>query len=108
MPRVFYRVTRSNPPTLQDFSSNFLIGRTLANPTPERVRLWKGISVFETEEQAREKAKAVPQVGRFIARIDFTNAPQIIAEPTLGAGHYTVWGAPDELLRCWAPPVSDV
>ena len=108
MSRVFFRVTRSNPPTALDFTSNFTIGRGLANPTPERVHLWRGISVFDSEELARKKARTVPQIGGYIVRLEVGDNSGIVSMPTFGKGHYTLWGAVEHIARCWVPPACDV
>lgn len=108
MSRVFFRVTRSDPPALADFTSNHALGRILPNPSAERIKVWQGISVFESEELARRKARSVPQIGQFIARLEIEDESGIESMPTFSKGHYTLWGLPEEILECWIPPVSEV
>ena len=105
--RVFYRVVRSNPPTLVDLTSNRALGRVLRDPNPERQRLWDGISVSATEAQARNRAIDYPAMGRWIARLEIPDGAPISAERTLpnSRGHHTLWGEPAELLRCVADVV---
>jgi hypothetical protein len=65
------------------------------------VRLWEGLSVFETLEQARQKASAFPAQGDFIATIVIPDDSRITYERTgKSEGHYTLWGAAHDLLRC--------
>ena len=100
--RVFYRVVRSNPPTLADFTANRALDRVLRDPNPERQRLWAGISVNATEAQARNREIDYPAMGRWIARLDIPDDVPIRAERTLpnSRGHHTLWGEPAHLLRC--------
>ena len=102
--RVFYRVVRSDPPTLADFTSNRALGRVLRDPNPERQRLWDGISVNATEAQARNRATDYPAMGRWVARLEIPDDAPVRAEPTLpnSRGHHTLWGDPAALLRCVA------
>lgn len=107
--RTFYRVTRSDPPTYRDSTSFAMLGRPLANPTPERLRRWQGLSVFTTIEQAREKARHAPLMGSFIARLEIRPDESIRVERTTSsAGHFTIWGTPDDIIACWIPPVVPV
>ncbi len=48
--------------------------------------------------QARRKARAFPAIGAFIAEVEIPEDARVVIERTRGAGHYTVWGNPSELL----------
>jgi hypothetical protein len=98
----FYRIVRSSPPTLQDFTSNSALGRVLRDPDPERQHLWHGISVNATASQARTRARDFPALGRWIARLDIPSDAPVVWARTLpnSRGHHTLWGEPDVLLRC--------
>ena len=100
MARVFYRIVKSDPPTLIDFMSPEARGRVPRHPTVEVLRLWDGISAYETEEQARAKARELPRLGRYIAAVLVPEDGPIRHERTLDSeGHWTLWGEPAELLR---------
>lgn len=86
-----YRVVRFNPPNLDDFTSPHEQGRNLQNPTPERQRLWRGLSCYATEVQARNKARKVPALGAFIVRLSIPLQSGILVERTGGStGHHTI------------------
>ncbi len=91
-----FRIVRTNPPKRTDFLSNEALGRPLADPSFEE--LWRGISVFESEEQARGLARDVPRLGAFIAQLRIPAGARV--ERTLTRlGHLTIWASPDALLQ---------
>jgi hypothetical protein len=97
---VFYRILEGPMPRLRDFTSFQALGRPLRRQTPELLRRWSGISVYETEEQARAMAVWRPSIGRFIAAVRIEEGAPIRVEQTgdPATGHYTLWGEPSELL----------
>ena len=107
--RVLYRIVKTNPPTLDDFTSNAARGKLLRNPTPELLDRWSGLSAYDGEELARRRALwAIHQgrsLGQFIAILEVE--PMVRAEQTFDRGHYTLWGEPAALLACvrWVVPV---
>lgn len=101
MPRTFYRIVRSNPPSLIDFMSDEMKGLPPRNDDPETLRLWTGLSVYVTRNQARNKARTYPWLGGFIARLEIPEAGTARWErTTTSRGHYTLWGAPPDVLKC--------
>ncbi len=62
--------------------------------------------MFETSEQARAKAIAFPAQGAFIAALAIPDDGRITYGRTGRtdgtAGHHTLWGDPDEMVRCVA------
>ena len=106
--RVFYRLVHGDPPTLWDFTSSHARGRVLRHPTAETLRLWDGLSVFETEAQARQQARAFPRLGRYIAALEILMGGPIRFERTTRTeGHYTLWGEAGEILE-WVRSVVPV
>ncbi len=98
--RTFYRTVKHILPIREDFLSDKDIGKTIPRRL-EFVRLWEGLSVFETLDQARQKAIAFPAQGAFIAALAIPNAGRITYERTgRTEGHYTLWGDADDLLKC--------
>lgn len=95
--RVFYRIVRTDPPTLDDFISNFARGRPLPDD-PEDIRLWDGLSVYSTAAQARRQRRRSPILGRYIAVLRVPLDGTVRIERTRGEGHHTLWGDPDALL----------
>jgi len=99
--RVCYRIVTADPPTLADFTSNEARGVPPRRRDPETLRLWGGISVFETEQQARLQATLFPRLGQHIAALRVPEGGAIRVERTTRTeGHYTLWGEPADLLAC--------
>lgn len=98
---IFYRIVLTDPPTVEDFLSYQVQGRTPATTDPEAFRLWSGISVYATEAQARRQALAYPFLGPYLARLEIPDTGPIRFERTTRSrGHYTLWGEPGALLAC--------
>ena len=98
MDRSFYRLIRSNPSTLDDYLSNKAKGIPMARPDPEVALLWDGISVYATENQARNQAKGKPWLGSHIAEIVISDRDPVQFRRTgTGRGHHTLWGEAAQL-----------
>jgi hypothetical protein len=99
MPRTFYRIVQSALSRSDDFQSD--AARDEPPPLdPAQVRLHYGISVFNTERQARNKAEAYPVLGAYIAAIELPDDAPVRYERTLRTrGHYTLWGDPTYLAE---------
>ena len=95
--RDFYRIVRTDPPTLFDFTSGK--GRGTPEPLSEAHRaVWDGLSVFSTLNQARRKQRVSPVLGTFIAVLRVPTDGSVRFARTLGGdGHHTVWGDPSYL-----------
>ena len=99
--RTFYRIVRTDPPTLGEFMSAQARGKPPPDDEPETLRLHDGLSAYATIAQARRKARASPVLGRYIARLEIPEGGPIRWERTLtSSGHHTIWGVPADLLRC--------
>lgn len=98
--RPFHRITQTDPPTRDDFTSDAAQGIEPPDDDPVHASLHDGISVFATEQQARKKAQAFPFLGSFIARLEIPDDAPVRIERTLSSrGHHTMWGNPDDLRR---------
>ena len=97
---TFYRVVKTNPPTMDDFLSDRAKGKPLREGVPHA--LWDGLSVFATAAQARSRARRYPQMGRFLAHLALAEAAPLRVERTVprSRGHHTLWGNPAYLLGC--------
>ena len=99
MMRTYYRVVKTDPPTVHDFLSGVATGRIPAVATPAMVRLLEGISVFATLAQACRKTRGVDyRMGEFVAELQILEAAAIRVEKTGGPGHHTLWGDAAVLL----------
>lgn len=102
---TFYRVIRAASPSVRDFLSGKVLGRT-PPVDPDLLPLWDGISVFDTEDRARRRALSVPSLGDYIAALEIPDDGSIRYERTLKRpGHYTVWAGAEVLLACVASVV---
>lgn len=99
--RYFYRILEGPVPTLRDCTSYEALGRPLRRQTPELLRRWSGISVYETEEQARGIAMRRPSIGRYIATIRIEPGAPIRIERTgdPNTGHHTLRAEPAKILK---------
>ena len=96
--RFFFRVVHENPPSIEDLMSPEALGEPFVHVDPSRRRRWDGLSCYATEAQARRNARRYRSHGAYIAVIRIEDGAPIRAERTLGAGHYTLWGDPVEIL----------
>jgi hypothetical protein len=97
-PEQLFRIIRKEHPTSLDFTSKAALGIPCPDPDPNIRRLWAGLSFFATEAQARRAARRYQRLGSAIAKVRVAEVAGVRIERTLGAGHYTVWGHPDDLL----------
>ena len=98
--RLFYRIVRTNPPTIEDFTSNSAKGKQPRRPDPEVLRLWEGLSAYSTVEQAQITARLFPRLGRYIAVLRVPEHGAVRFEQTRdpAEGHFTLWSEPADLL----------
>jgi hypothetical protein len=97
---VLYRVLETDYPALRDFRSQRERGQPLRHQTRKALHLWDGLSVYKTDEQARQLAQASPRVGNAIARLHLPFDAAVTVElDTARNGHCTLWGNATDLLR---------
>ena len=97
---VLWRIVENNPPLLHDFRSHREKGIPLRRVTPDALRLWSGVSVYRTREQAAALSRALPHLGEYLVAIRIPLDGSIMFElDNRKNGHCTVWGDPDVLLR---------
>lgn len=95
---TLYRIVRTNPPTGDDMRSHAALGRKPRGNDPEDLRLWRGISLFDSIERARAQARRRPWYGdAFIATLVIPRSVFQL-EATRSRGHYTLWGHPHAIL----------
>lgn len=100
----FFRIVRSDPPTVVDFMSNASRGKPRQEAKGETEAQWRGISVFDTEHQARLNALAFQRrgqllLGDYIAEIQLPAEAPFQVEKTRSVGHYTLWANAELLHR---------
>lgn len=104
--RSFFRLVETDPPTREQFLSYYDQGLAPADATPRQLHLYKGTSVFETEEQARRRALEMAWPHKYIAEV---RIPESVRVERQGRreGHHNVYVAADDLLR-WVARVVPV
>jgi hypothetical protein len=103
--RLAYRVCRSNPPVPFDFFSHFRRGIKLRVSTPRAIDVSKGVSLWETEAQARGLALRYPHTGSYIATVAIPS--NVRQELNSSSGHLSVWAEPEEMVD-WVQKVVRV
>lgn len=103
--RLAYRVCRANPPVLFDFFSHFRRGIKMRVATPRAIDLSKGVSLWDTEVQARGLALRYPHTGYYIAAVAVPS--NVRQERSPDSGHLNVWAEPEEMLA-WVKGVVRV
>lgn len=93
MPQIFYRIVRSDPPAIDDFSPKVNVAQDVLDKRPELVHLVAGISVFDDIELARKKAIRFPMLGALLAEVTVPDDSSVRFERTTSSrGHHTMWG----------------
>ena|SRR5579884_2345190 len=100
MPRTFYRIVKSSPPTDDDFVPKVVVAQAVLAKRPDLARLMTGISVFDDVELARKKAVQFPVLGDLLAEVTIPDDSPIRFERTTSSrGHYTMWGDQTQLRQ---------
>jgi hypothetical protein len=94
---TLYRIVRSNPPNLLDFTSDEALGKKPRRPQREDPRLYRGISTWDSVETAANRAREY-HLGEFIAQLAISTEDAVVIAQTRGSGHYSVEAAPEVLL----------
>ena len=91
-------MVKTDPPKLADFLSNRAKGWPPRGAEIGRPELWEGLSVYDSEASARRKARQIPVIGSYIARVELPAEASFKYEKTGGRGHYTLWAEARTLL----------
>lgn len=96
---ILYRIVEHNPPTREDMLSYQALGIPLRVSAPETLRESRGISLYNTLQQARSQAVRLQRPEhRFIAELQIPGDAPVTIERTGRRGHQTLWGSPDGIL----------
>ena len=98
--RRFYRILAIGTPTALDFTSFHELGQKPGRPlTPEAEQRWRGVSVFDTLENAKAHVGRSAYLGTFAAVMEIGPELGIAARRTgKSKGHWTLWGSADVML----------
>jgi hypothetical protein len=95
-----FRVVVTDPPTIDDFKSHAARGKPRPPTIP--VHRWDDVSVYETEQQARELVLDLRMRGRnlgsFVAELHIPDDGQVTVERYGPPGHHGLHGDPERLL----------
>ena len=111
--RDYYRVTKANPPTTNDFISAYHDNRVHADRQIERGLRSHcetlGLSVFSDRDDAIRMARQIPKLGAHIAMVTLTEASGVIlATGGQFDSHHTWWLRPDCVPETLATSVVPV
>ena len=95
--RIFYRLCSKNLSANQ-FQSDQERGFALDDPAREDE--WRGVSIWETEQQAVSRSNKPSGSRIYVAVLHIPTDGTVKFRRTLPEleGHHTVWGAPDQIL----------
>lgn len=84
------------------FCSHYELGRPPRGPENRATAIHMAVSMFDSEEIARDLAIRVPKLGGHVARPDLQPGQGICVAKTGGPAHWSVWGRPAQLASCVA------
>lgn len=97
---ILWRIALSDPPTLDDFRSHQEKGILLRCVTADALRLWSGVSVYRTRQQAAALARVMPHLGQYLVALRVPTDGAILYElDNRKNGHCTVWAPAEDLHR---------
>lgn len=97
---TLYRIAWENPPSLDDMKSNQALGKEPRGDDPDVLRCWDGISLWDSLDRARAKARRHPwNSNAFVVELAIPTAVFRL-QRTFSRGHYTLWGEPHDILSC--------
>lgn len=92
-PRRVFRIVKSDPPTLDDFASAYVLGRPKARGIQLRsTAVQMALSVMQTLDQAASRAIQFPQIGGHVAELDLRGGEGFAIASTVEPGHLSLWG----------------
>ena len=100
LPRTLYRAIRSQHASWADFLSNLVRDQPPRGPELADPLEWAGISVFDDLEVARQRARDVPVLGRYVAELRIPGDAPVLIRPSVGEHHWTLVGGAGVLFRC--------
>lgn len=104
MARFLYRIVKTNPPTEEDFTSNFERGLPGSGSELHNPDIHKGISVFGDLEDALRRRELRPErFGNYLAEIEWPEDDPLVVmlRPPRNprSSHRTLLGEPRAFLR---------
>ena len=99
VPRAFVRAIRGQHPSWADFLSNQVRDQPPRGPEVDDPLEWAGISVFDDLAVARQRAREVPVLGRYIAELRIAANAPVLIRPSTGPRHWTLIGGAGVLFR---------
>jgi hypothetical protein len=101
--QLFRIITEATPEA--NLTSNAARGAAARGPEIANPALHQGLSMFDTMQGAVSRVSMLQRGGKTVYGIgEFSipgGAPGVSVQKTLGPGHYTVTGAPGEIMQFW-------
>lgn len=93
-PRRVFRIVKTAPPTLDDFTSAYVLGRPKARGIQlASTAVHMALSVMQTLDQAISRAAQFPQIGGYVAELALRGGEGFAIASTVEPGHLSLWGA---------------
>lgn len=93
-PRRVFRIVKSDPPTIDDFTSAYALGRPKARGIQlKSTALHMALSVMQTLDQATSRAIQFPQIGGHVAELALHGGNGFAIAATVEPGHLSLWGS---------------
>jgi hypothetical protein len=108
--RVFYRIIAAETPGLSDFLPQSARGvQAPRTDDTELLFLWEhGVSVWNTQQQAIKRARAMPgRIGRYVVQVRIEADGPVRYLKTLGSGHFSLFGQAADMLDRVELPAQD-
>lgn len=93
-PRRVFRIVKTDPPTIDDFTSAYVLGRPKARGIQlASTAVHMALSVMQTRDQAISRATQFPQLGGYVAELALEGGLGLAVASTIEPGHLSLWGA---------------
>jgi len=102
--RSFFYLVKTNPPTRDEFRSYFERGRVRPRASARQIEILKGVSMWETEQQAVALAGRTRERYDYVAQVAIPDGVRLVRQGR-SEGHHNVYASADELVR-WVVRVS--
>lgn len=95
--RSFFYLVKTNPPTRDEFRSYFDEVKVPPNASPHEIDVLKGVSMWETEIQARALQRRMRERRAYVAEVAIPEGVRVSRQGR-SEGHHNVYASADELL----------
>lgn len=100
LPRTFYRLVASDPPTNRDFLSQAARRQPPPRQDAEFLEAWQGLSVLDTYQVARQNGSTFKwRHGEYIAILEIPDDAPVTYKGPDHRGHWMIYDAAGKMLE---------